>query len=333
MFKHVIRIKFAILIICVLLILSFINLSAVYLEVPGPLDKVTTLIIPPHSSIKDISIKLRQNNIVHSKNLFCIIAKIYSLKYSLKSGEYMFTNSISPLQVLNILANGKSVIHKLVITEGMTTSEIVEKVNSESRLFGTIADSINEGFLLPSTYIFSYGDTKEQILNQMRKAMTFALDQAMIKLSSDSPLKTRNDVLTLASIIEKEARLDEERAIIAAVFLNRLKKGMKLQADPTSIYAITQGKLKLGRALTRKDLLIASPYNTYYIVGLPPGPIACPGMKSIMAVVSPATTKAIYFVVNGMGGHNFSDNLIEHNKYVDQYRKYRASKQTADDLQ
>ncbi|RYE06121.1 MAG: endolytic transglycosylase MltG [Rickettsiaceae bacterium] len=327
MFKYLIKIKLALITVALLLGISFINLIIVYLSVPGPLEKVTTLIVTPRSSTKEISIEFGQNNIISHKYLFYLIAKIYSLRYPLKSGEYIFTNAISPLQVLAILANGKSVIHKLIITEGMTTNEIIAKINSEPRLTGIIEDNISEGFLMPSTYLFSYGDTKEQIINQMRKAMTLAIDQAMIKLSPDSPLKSRSDVLTLASIVEKEAKLDEERAIIAAVFLNRLKKGMKLQADPTSIYAITQGKAKLSRALTRKDLLVASPYNTYYSFGLPPGAISCPGTKSIMAVVSPAVTKALYFVVDGMGGHNFSEDIVQHNMYFQQYKKYRTAKQ------
>ncbi|MGI4775392.1 MAG: endolytic transglycosylase MltG [Janthinobacterium lividum] len=324
MFKHIIRIKFALLITATLLALSFVNLSIVYLFISGPLDKVTTLIITPYSSVREISIKLRQGNVVAYEELFFAVAKLYSLKHPLKSGEYMFTKSISPLQVLNILSTGKSIIHKLVIPEGLMVSEIIEKINSESRLFGEIKNNIPEGFLMPSTYMFSYGDTKEQIIDQMRKTMTLALDEAMIKLSPNSPLKTRLEVLTLASIIEKEAILDKERAIIAAVFLNRLRKGMKLQADPTSIYAVTEGKFKLTRALTKKDLSIVSPYNTYHIFSLPPGPISCPGVKSLMAVVSPASTQAIYFVVDGTGGHNFSDNIDQHNKYVEQYRRSKA---------
>jgi UPF0755 protein len=182
---------------------------------------------------------------------------------------------------------------------------------------------------MPSTYFYSYGDQKERLIEQMRKAMTLALDEVTAKLSADSPLKSRLDVLILASIVEKETGLDSERTTIAGVFINRLKKGMKLQADPTSIYAITEGKFKLARPLTKKDLAIISPYNTYYTSGLPPGPIACPGVKSLNAVVTPAKTNALYFVVNGKGGHNFSSNLMDHNENVLKYRQSKIPEDSA----
>ncbi len=151
--------------------------------------------------------------------------------------------------------------------------------------------------------------------------MSANLDKVMQNLAPDSPLKTRLEVLTLASIIEKEAGSNAEKPIIAAVFINRLKKNMKLQADSTTIYALTEGKFKLARALTKKDLLQELPYNTYYIKGLPPGPISCPSLKSLEAVVKSAKTDALFFVVDGKGGHNFSNNLNDHNRFVETYRK------------
>lgn len=205
--------------------------------------------------------------------------------------------------------------------EGTVVQEVVKKINEETCLVGEIKGIIPEGFLMPSTYFFSYGDQKERIINQMRNLMSNNLDKVMINLSPDSPLKTRLDILTLASIVEKEAGSDAEKPIIAAVFLNRLKKNMKLQADPTTIYALTEGKFKLARALTKKDLLQELPYNTYYIKGLPPGPISCPSLKSLEAVVKPAKTDALFFVVDGKGGHNFSNNLNDHNRFVEMYRK------------
>jgi UPF0755 protein len=199
-------------------------------------------------------------------------------------------------------------------------SEILEKINTEPVLMGEIKGTIPEGYLMPSTYFFSYGDQRENLVSQMRVNMSAVLDEVMLRLSPDSPLKTRIDVLTLASIVEKEATLDVERPIIASVFINRLKKGMKLQADPTTIYAVTEGKFKLDRPLTRQDLALASSYNTYYAKGLPPTPISCPGRKSLEAVVMPAKTDYLYFVVNGKGGHHFSKSLEEHNSHVANYR-------------
>ena len=302
-------------------LLTLINYCIGCILIPGPLHEAKTLIIGQKLSVTQISARLKNHQIINHQTPFWFFARLYSLKSSLKSGEYIFTPQISGAQILKILSEGKSIVHKLMIPEGVMVSEIIDKINSEERLLGEIKGKIPEGFLMPSTYFFSYGDQKEQIIDRMRKSMSAALDIVMTKLPTQSPLETRLEVLTLASIIEKEAQLDEEKPIIAAVFLNRLKKGIKLQADPTSIYAITEGKFKLGRPLTKKDLLTQSPYNTYYIKNLPPGPIACPGLKSLEAVVNPAKTNAIYFVVNGRGGHNFSDNLVEHNKNIANYKK------------
>ena len=174
---------------------------------------------------------------------------------------------------------------------------------------------------MPSTYFYTYGDLREKIIDEMRNGMSRALDAVMLKLKEDSPLKTRRDVLIFASIVEREAGNEKERPLIAGVFINRLKRGMKLQADPTVIYAVTEGKYKLNRALTRTDLQIDSKYNTYKVEGLPPGPIACPGVASLEASVLPAKINALYFVVDGTGGHSFSSTLEEHNMYVQKFRQ------------
>jgi UPF0755 protein len=304
-----------------ILLISGINYGIFYLFVPGDLAENKTVIIKPKLPIDQIALILNDNKIIKYPQLFTFLAKIYSLKHSIKSGEYIFTQNISPMQTLRILSSGKSIIHKLVVAEGTTVHEIITRINNEERLLGEILGVIPEGFLMPATYFFVYGDQKEQIIDQMRKLMSVQLDKAMENLSPNSPLKTRLDVLILASIIEKEASLDAEKPLIAAVFINRLNKRMKLQADPTTIYAITLGKEKWGRSLTRKDLMIESPYNTYYITGLPMGAISCPGKKSIESVVNPAKIDSLYFVVDGKGGHNFSNNLSEHNRHVDNFRK------------
>ena len=297
------------------------NFCIFYLFVPGPLANNTTLIIKPKLSIKEISSTLNDNKVIKYPALFNFLAKIYSLKYKLKSGEYTFTQNISPIQTLRILTRGKSIIHKMVVPEGTTVSEIISKINNEERLVGEITGTIPEGFLMPSTYFYSYGDQKEQIISKMRTLMSLELDRVMTRLLPNSPLKNRLDVLILASIVEKETALDEEKPIIAAVLTNRLKKGMRLQADPTVVYAITLGQYKLTRSLTKKDLAIKSPYNTYYTPNLPPGPISCPGVKSLEAVVSPAQANFLYFVSNGKLGHYFSSNYDDHIKYVGIYRK------------
>jgi len=321
MLKNLLKVKFCLVILSIIIFVTLLNFSIFYIFVPGSLSQTKTIIIEPKLSINQITEKLYSNEVIKYPQVFKIIAKAYSVKNPLKSGEYIFTHNISPLQTLRILASGKSVIHKIVVPEGTVVNEVVKKITEEKRLIGEIKGIIPEGFLMPSTYFFSYGDQKEQIIDQMRNLMSANLDKIMLNLSPDSPLKTRLEVLTLASIVEKEAGSDAEKPIIAAVFINRLKKNMKLQADPTTIYALTEGKFKLARSLTRKDLLQELPYNTYYIKGLPPGPISCPSLKSLEAVVKPAKTEALFFVVDGKGGHNFSNNINDHNKFVDSYRK------------
>ncbi|ABE04891.1 endolytic transglycosylase MltG [Rickettsia bellii] len=321
MLKNILKIKFFLATLSLIIFITILNFGVFYIFVPGNLAQTKTIIIEPKLSINQIVTKLYSNKVIKYPEVFKIIAKIYSIKNPLKSGEYIFTHNISPLQTLRVLASGKSVIHKIIVPEGTVVQEVVKKINEETRLVGEIKGIIPEGFLMPSTYFFSYGDQKERIINQMRNLMSNNLDKVMINLSPDSPLKTRLDILTLASIVEKEAGSDAEKPIIAAVFLNRLKKNMKLQADPTTIYALTEGKFKLARALTKKDLLQELPYNTYYIKGLPPGPISCPSLKSLEAVVKPAKTDALFFVVDGKGGHNFSNDLNDHNRFVEMYRK------------
>ncbi|RTK92341.1 MAG: endolytic transglycosylase MltG [Rickettsiales bacterium] len=319
--RKILKIKLLILISVIALSITSVNLLYGYLFLSNSLLDKKIVIIKPQSSIHEISNLLEKESVIKYRLIFELCGKIYSLFHPLKSGEYEFTAGITPYQVLVKLSSGTSIVRRLFIPEGTTTHEIITKINSDDRIFGRIISPIPEGYLMPSTYFYSYGDQKEKIIDQMRAEMSRALDMAMLKLSSDSTLKTRMDVLIMASIIEKEAANDLERAIIAGVFINRLKLGMKLQADPTVIYAITEGKYKLNRPLTRTDLQTDSPYNTYKAKGLPPTPICCPSLASIMAAVMPAKTDALYFVANGLGTHSFSSNLNDHNINVQKYRK------------
>jgi UPF0755 protein len=318
--KNLLKIKLVVLISAALVVICLANILGGYLFLPGDLDEEKIIIIKPRSSVHKISKLLGKENIVKHVWLFEVISQISSYYKPLKSGEYKFTKGITPYQVIRKLEVGRSIVHRLFVPEGYMVSEILAMLNSEERLVGQINGNIPEGYLMPSTYFYSYMDQREKVIDDMRNGMSSALDEVMTKLSKDSPLKTRKDVLILASIIEKEAGNDIERPKIAAVFINRLKKGMKLQADPTTAYAITEGKYKLDRALNRKDLKIESPYNTYHIYGLPVGPISCPGRASLEAAVNPAETKDLYFVVNGEGGHNFSQTLKDHNGHVQKFR-------------
>lgn len=315
------KIKLIAIISLAIITITIANIIGSYLVLPGQLLEKKVVIVKAGLSTHEISSILEQEGIITHKILFEFISKLYGFYKPLKSGEYEFTKAISPYQVLAKLASGKSVVHRLTIAEGQTVNEIITKINAEDRLFGQINLNIPEGYLMPSTYFYTYGDLREKIIDEMRNGMSKALDAVMLKLKEDSPLKTRKEVLIFASIVEKEAGNEKERPLIAGVFINRLKKGMKLQADPTVIYAVTEGKYKLNRALSRTDLQIDSKYNTYKVAGLPPGPISCPGKASLEASVLPAKTDALYFVVDGTGGHSFSNTLQEHNMHVQRFRQ------------
>lgn len=303
------------IIFLILILTTVINIFSNYLYTPGPLNDKTIVLVHPGLSTNEISSLLAESGIIKNPAAFSIISKLYTLFRPLKSGEYDFTYGISPLQVIRKLATGKSIIHRLVIPEGSTVHEIIDKISKEPLLSGTISMPIPEGYLMPSTYFYSYGDKRESIIDKMRLEMSLALDGVMQKLPANSPLKSRKDVLILASIIEKETNNDSERPKIAAVFINRLKKNMKLQACPTVAYALTEGKHRITRPLTKTDLKVNSPYNTYQKLGLPPGAISCPGKKSLEAAVNPAPIDSLYFVVNGNGGHHFSKTFDQHNQY------------------
>jgi UPF0755 protein len=314
----------------ILVIMFFFSFAAVncvllYMSLSSGNQQAQTIVIERGKSTHQISNMLAEAGVIKYPSLFNFVAKVSGLLgYHLRSGEYAFMASVTPLQVLRIIVSGQSVVHKFTVVEGATVNEIIASIKKEPLLIGELDDNITEGFLMPATYFFSFGDSKQKLLSQMKRNMSDALDELMPQLTQDSPLKDRIAVLTMASIVEKEAYLESEKSHIAAVFLNRLKIGMKLQADPTTIYAITLGKYKLSRPLSRADLRMKSPYNTYYVLGLPPSPIACPSRSSIEAVVKPMKSDDLYFVVNGLGGHNFSKTLQAHNDNVANYKKSEA---------
>ena len=256
-----------------------------------------------------------------------IPAKIANYFKTLKAGEYEFKTNVTIYEIIKKMQLGDVVFHKLSIPEGLTSKCIIDIVNNEHLLSGIITDSnYPEGTLLPETYYFTKGEQKQILLSRMQHAMTDTVDQLWKNRSPNTPLKTKEDLVTLASIVEEEAKSDEDRKKIASVFINRLNRGMKLQADPTVIYAITKGKYKLDRKLTSKDLDTASPWNTYYTRELPPTPISNPGADSLAVTANPIKTNYIFFVVNDCNGnHAFASTLREHKKNVRFFRKLQCN--------
>ncbi|MDP6352529.1 MAG: endolytic transglycosylase MltG, partial [Alphaproteobacteria bacterium] len=240
---------------------------------------------------------------------------------ALQAGEYRLEAAVSPRAVMEQLVAGRTVVHRLTVPEGLTSAEIVALVETDDALSGIVAARPPEGSLLPETYHFARGDDRSALLARMAAEMTRALGELWSARSADLPLDTVGDALILASIIEKETGLAIERPRIAGVFVNRLRKGMRLQSDPTVVYGLTGGDGPLDRALTRADLAQAHAYNTYIIKGLPTGPIANPGRASIAAALNPEETEDLYFVADGSGGHAFARTLAEHNRNVARWRR------------
>ena len=239
----------------------------------------------------------------------------------MKAGEYEFPAEASISQVLSILRSGRAIIHKVTVPEGWTSAQVVERVNAHEALIGEIEDIPPEGTILPDTYVFQRGVERNVLLARMRDAQAALIDDLWEERASDLPFDTPEEAVILASIVEKETAVAEERQEVAAVFVNRLRRGMRLQSDPTIIYGITNGEQALDRPIRRSDIDEETPYNTYRIDGLPPTPIANPGRESIAAVLQPGSTDHLYFVADGTGGHAFARTLDEHNENVRRWRQ------------
>lgn len=286
----------------------------------GPLAAATEVVVDKGSGSGQVARKLAAAGVINQPRLFSLLARFYGLDKQLKAGEYHFEAGISMLNVMHRLSSGEVFYRRLTLPEGLSSFQMMELIKNEPALSGELTLTAAEGELLPETYTFSKGESRNAILTQARRAMQKALDDTW-QTSQNPFLKDKNELLILASIIEKETGLASERADVAAVFANRLQKGMKLQTDPTVIYAITMGQGDLGRPLLKKDLEIDSPYNTYRNYGLPPAPICNPGKEALQAAANPSDAEYLYFVASGNGGHRFAKTLNEHNNNVSTYRR------------
>lgn len=299
---------------------------------PGPLAQAKVFEIRRGLKLPEIAADLEKAGIIASKNLFVSAAYFTGSRGRLKAGEYQFAKSMSMRDVLGLVVQGESIVYKLTIPEGWTTAQALERVKANPLLAGNITIAPAEGSLLPDTYIFRKGDSRDDVLHNMMDSSTKLLDELWQKRAPDLMVKTKEEALTLASIVEKETAVPEERRRIASVFHNRLRQGMRLQSDPTIIYGITLGKSNLDRPLTRKDIAETTPYNTYRIDGLPPGPIANPGRDAIAATLTPGITQDLYFVADGSGGHAFAKTLEEHRANVAKWREIEKKRNQAEQL-
>lgn len=287
----------------------------------GPLTQTAFIRVEKGTSLNMVADGLYREGIISHPFIFKIIARFSGLSQKLRAGEYKFEPQISLWNVMQKIAQGDVFYRKITLPEGLTNLEIIALLNENPYLSGEISLNETQGSILPETYTFPFGTERQKIILEAQADMQKILDDAWNIRDLTLPIKNKKELLILASIIEKETGVPEERSLVASVFVNRLKKGMKLQTDPTVIFALTQGKSDLGRSLKRKDLLIDSPYNTYKYYGLPPEPICNPGKEAIFAAAQPADTDYLYFVATGDGGHNFSKSLSEHNKNVKNWVK------------
>ena len=287
----------------------------------GSIVEETPFVVPEGSSLTSVANKLEDEGIVSDGDAFLLRAKILGGSAPVKAGEFMLPAGASPADILETLQSGDVIRRFVTVPEGMPSIMVFERVMAKELLTGEIQVP-EEGSLLPDTYSFERGQTRAALVERMQTAMDEALAELWPERSSNTVVKTPEEAVILASIVEKETAVPDERRMIAGVLSNRLRIGMLLGADATTIYPITKGK-PLGRMIRRSELRDLNPYNTRAVGGLPPGPITNPGRESIAAVLNPAQTDALYYVADGSGGHVFSRTLEEHNANVRKWREFR----------
>jgi len=293
------------------------------LFLPGPLKEATTVIIPRGTNVHEIAAILGQKNILINPILFRATSHIMA-EDKLKAGEYRFMPGQNVIDVTVMMRDGKTVVHQFTAPEGLTSYDIVGLLRAVPDLTGEIKTIPEEGSLLPESYQYIYGDSRLSLIKLMHKNQGTLLQSLWDKREPGLPLASPREALILASIVEKETgQKAEERAMVAGVFINRLRMQMPLQTDPTVIYALTKGGAPLGRTLATADLGTDSPFNTYAHMGLPPGPICNPGRAALEAVLHPQHHDFLYFVADGTGGHAFAKTLKEHNKNVDYWHSLK----------
>lgn len=290
----------------------------------GPLAKETAVVIKPGASIRSAAEQLEDMGAIKSADAFVNRARIFGASSTIKVGEFLIPARASNSEILSILTGGKTVQRMVTVPEGMPSIMVYERLMANDRLTGEIAVPA-EGSVLPDSYAFDKGEPRASVVARMQAAMQKTIDELWPKRSKDTVVKTPQEAVTLASIVEKETSKKSELRMVAGVYSNRLTKGMMLQADPTIIYPITKGK-PLGRRIRQSEISSVNDYNTYSMVGLPKGPIANPSRAAIEAVLNPEKTDYLFFVADGTGGHIFAKTLEEHNTNVEKWYAIRRER-------
>jgi UPF0755 protein len=304
------------------------NQTSAFLVARGPSVKETVVVLPRGAGLDEITARLNAAGVIDRPWLFRLAVRLQGQDRALKAGEYAFPAGTTPASVINMLARGETVARRLTVAEGLTVAEVFRLLAENEALTGELPEPPPEGSLLPETYFYALGDDRAELVRRMQRGMRRLLDELWPARAEGLPLADREEAVILASIVDKETGVAEERGAVAAVFHNRLRRGMRLQSDPTVIYGLTGGNGPLNRELTRADWMHESPYNTYLIDGLPPGPIGNPGRAALEAVLNPDDVDYLYFVADGSGGHAFGRTLDEHNRNVANWRRIKNGRQS-----
>ena len=288
---------------------------------PGPLGYATVVVIPKGEGLSAIADRMEREGVIADRRIFVASALYFRAQDKLKAGEYAIKRSASIREVLDTLVEGKALLYSVSVPEGLTSYQIVERLKAAPELTGPVPLVPSEGSLLPDTYRFAKGTSREELLLRMQNEQKKFIDKIWTSRVAGLPVKTPQEAVTLASIVEKETGRADERPRVAAVFVNRLRSNMRLESDPTIIYGLAGGKATLGRGILRSEMEQTTPYNTYRIKGLPPTPIANPGRAALEAVLKPAKTNDLFFVADGTGGHAFAEKFDDHQRNVTKWRQ------------
>jgi len=326
MMRHVAANALTLLVVALVLLFGIITWGQSQFRAPGPLTAPTDFVVEKGETFASVSDKLMAQGIVRNATILRLGARYAHLDGGLKFGEYQIPAGASMEEVLKLLNAGGNVVRQIVVPEGLTNAQVVAMVEARDDLAGEVTSVPPEGMLAPAGYDVQRGDDRMALIGRMQAEQERILKDAWDTRAPDLPLKSPDELLTLASIVEKETGVAAERPRVASVFVNRLKRGMRLQTDPTVIYGITKGAAPLGRGLRASELAAPTPYNTYVMAGLPPTPIANPGAAAIQAAAHPEATDFLYFVAEGSGGHVFASSLEEHNRNVAVWRRIEAQR-------
>lgn len=309
------------LIVAAVIVAGVVGWGAQRYRAPGPFTQATEFSVARGASINAVSAALEEQGLIDDARIFRIGARYEGRARDIRYGEYEVPAGASMAEILALLASGRTIQYSITLPEGLTSFQMVERLRGEERLSGEIDAIPPEGSLAPDTYFFGKGEARATIIERMTAAQETRLAEAWAARAPNLPAQTPQEALILASVIEKETGLPEERRLVAAAFTNRLRRGMKLQSDPTIVYGLTEGKGPLGRGIRRSEIVKPSDWNTYVIDGLPKTPICNPGLESIRAALDPADSPVVFFVADGTGGHAFAETLEQHNRNVAQWRR------------